>query len=99
MYGSSFSGWSKFPICKDMDACMSTQKLRKVLGDSKGSDITAKMLGEWHRKMRRLSTYRQYSTYIDGLKEILTAPMSKITNWDRKIQNNWLRDCKFFVNI
>ncbi len=99
MNKDSFSGWDKFPICKDLDVRMSSQRLRKILNDSKGGDITSKMLKEWHRKMKRLSTYRQYSTYIDGLKEILTAPINKISGWDRKIQNNWLGNRKFFVNI
>lgn len=99
MNENSFDSWGKLPICKDLDACMSSQKLRRTLNDSKGGDITNKMLKGWHGKMKRLSTYRQYSTYIDGLKEILAAPIDKIASWDRKIQNNWLRDRRFFVHI
>jgi len=95
----SFKDWHNLPICKDTNACMSSKELKAILNNSKSSDIDKAFLSEWHKKMRELSTYNKYSKYIDGLKEMLTIPITDISKWDRNIKNNWLGSKKFTVDI
>jgi len=99
MNNNSFANWGDFPVCKDMATTMTSKELRDILNKSKGSDISKSWLDKWHAKMKRLSTYKQYAKYIDGLREILKIPMSELSRWDRKIQNNWLKSKKFLINI
>jgi hypothetical protein len=96
---SSFSDWNKFKVCKDMSTIMSSAELRDRLNHSKGGDITTKWLNSWHSKMKGLETYGKYSKYIRGLKEILRINMNEVSNWDRTIQNNWLKTKKFLVDV
>ena len=99
MNDTSFNGWKEFELCKDLDATMTSGQLKKILDNSKGGDIDRKYLNAWHAKMKRLTTYPQYSKYIDGLKEILSISLTEMSKWDRKIQNNWLKSKKFIVNV
>lgn len=95
----SFKDWHNLPICKDTNACMSSKELKEILNNSKSSDIDKAFLSKWHKKMRELSTYNKYSKYIDGLKEMLTIPITDISKWDRNIKDNWLGSKKFTVDI
>ena len=99
MNSTDFEGWSNFPVCKDLQATMTSSELKSALDNSKGGDITKSFLNSWHSKLKGMSTYRQYSKYIDGLKEILCVNMDEILKWDRKIQTNWLGKKKFIVNV
>jgi hypothetical protein len=99
MNSDDFTAWKSFPICKDVGAVMSSKELRQVLNMSKGSDVSKSWLDKWHAKMRRLSTYKKYAKYIDGLREILKLSMPELAKWDRKIQNNWLKSKKFLVDV
>jgi len=99
MNHDNFSSWKDFPICKDIGAVMPSKELRQVLNLSKGSDISKTWLDNWHRQMKRMSTYGKYAKYIDGLREILKITMPELTKWDKRIQNNWLKSKKFIVSI
>ena len=94
-----FDGWKDLPICKDIQTTMSSKEIKSRLDNSKGGDITKSFLNDWHAKMKQLSTYKNYSKYIDGLREILSVSMNDISNWDRKIKNNWLRKKKFIIDV
>lgn len=99
MNADGFNGWKDFPICQDLGAEMPSKELRMKLNASKGSDITTKYVNDWHKKMKRLTTYGQYSKYIDGLAAILKISMNELHGWDRRIQTNWLNKKKFLVNV
>lgn len=99
MFNRGFEGWKDSKLCQDMHALKSSTEMRQVLDDSKAGDVTKAFLKSWHDNMRRLSTYNKYSTYIDALQDILSRPITEIKNWDRRIQNTWLRNKKFVVNI
>lgn len=99
MNANGFAGWKDFPICKDMEATKSSTELRKILNDSKGSQITKAYLNSWFDTMRGLETYGKYSKYIRGLKDILAINMNELNGWDRKIQNNWCKSKKFLVDL
>lgn len=99
MNKNGFTGWADFPICKDMGTTMSSSELREILNNSKGGDVTKAYLRDWLGRMKHLETYSKYSKYIRGLREILKINMNELSNWDRKIQNNWLTSKKFLVDI
>lgn len=99
MNDNTFNNWPQFPVCKDLDAHMSSKELRDILNNSRGSDIDKKMLKDWRTKIRRLSTYSKYSVYIDGLMEVLLAPISKISKLDTRIKNSWIGKKKFFIDV
>jgi hypothetical protein len=96
---ASFNDWRSFTVCEDTDTCMSSKELKAILNQSKSSDIDKTYLSNWHNKMRRLSTYNKYSKYIDGLKEILTVPITEVNKWNRNIKENWLDGKKFAIDI
>jgi hypothetical protein len=99
MNHDSFTEWKSFQVCRDIDAKASSKDVRLMMANSKGGDITKAYLDKWHAKMKRLSTYGKYSKYIDGLRKILLLSMNDISNWDRNIQNNWLKSKKFLVDV
>lgn len=94
-----FSGWKHLPICKALGADMTSASLIDMLERSKASDINAAWLNEWHAKLRNMSTYKKYSKYIDGLRAILRTPIRTIEGWPKKIQDTWLSDKKFVVDV
>lgn len=99
MNNNDFKDWKSFPICEEMDAIMHSGELRRILNDSRGSEISKAWLNTWHKKMQLMSTYNKYSKYIDGLHDILKIPMTELHKWDRNIRNNWLKSNKFLVDV
>jgi len=96
-YLADFDGWKEIEVCKDLGCIKSSSKLHEILNESKVSNVNKGLLEEWHTKMRKLSTYANYSSYIDGLREVLSLSAKDINGLDRNLKKNWLEEKPFIV--
>jgi hypothetical protein len=94
-----FDGWKNVPLLKDMGCTHSSKYMINILNNSTSNMITNKYIKSWYNRLRKMSSYKSNSTWIDGLYEILLLPEKEIGAYGREIKHNWLKDNKFLVNI
>jgi len=99
LFQKGFDHWADIPLTRDLNCVRSSSYMVKALNESKAADINARYLKAWHNEMQQLSTYRKYSKYIDALYELLKLHTKHFNDFDKQIQNNWLRKKKFLVDI
>jgi hypothetical protein len=99
VWRSNFDGWKDIPIINDMQCLRSSEDMRNILNDSRSGDINKSFLDKWLTTMKSLSTFKKYQKYIIGLHEILSIPVKDISDFDKKIQKNWLEGNTFPVNL
>jgi len=95
VWKKDFDLWAQIPLCKDLGCTKSSDKMIELLHNSSATKITVPYLKSWYGRMKKLSTYKQYGKYIDGLYEILKNSTKTFNNYDKRIQSNWLEDKKF----
>lgn len=99
MWIKGFDGWKNVQLAKDMKCTLSSTKMINTLNDSNPTMINATYLEKWLSTMKGFSTYKNNSKYILGLYEILKISSRELCNWDKEIQNNWLGNKKFMVDL
>jgi len=99
LWKPEFNEWDEIPLANDMQCITGSEKMLKLLTSSDSRAISAPFLRKWYTKLRSMSTYNEYSKYIDGLYEILKIKTKELTGWDRRIKKNWLEKKKFIVNF
>lgn len=99
VWRKGFNKWKDIPLAQDMDCITSSERMIELLNSSKTSSINIPYLKKWYAGLKRMSTYKENSHYIDGLYEILTISARELQEWDREIKNNWLSDKKFLVEV
>lgn len=99
MWKKGFDGWKDISLAKDMRCIASSDKIITWLNESKPTRINSTYLNDWLKTMKSFSTYRNNSNYINGLYEILKISSKELQEYDRKIQNNWLKNKKFLVEV
>lgn len=99
LFQANFNSWGDIPLTRDLDCVKSSKYMKDILNASRAGDINAKYLKDWHNKMRQLSTYKKYSKYIDALYELLKLNVKHFSDFDKQIQNNWLKKKKFLVDV
>lgn len=95
VWDTGFSRWGDIPLVKDMRCIRSSKEMHKLLNSSNIRAINKTFLKKWYEKMKQMSTYRQYSSYIDKLYAILNAPTQAIQKIDTELQKNWLEGNTF----
>ena len=95
VWNADFDGWADIPLVNDLECVKSSSDMIELLHESSATKITSKYLKDWYARMRRLSTYKQYSKYIDTLYEILKNKTSDFHNFNKKLQANWLEGNQF----
>lgn len=99
MWKKGFDGWKDVALAKDMKCIASSDKIITWLNESKPTRISPTYLKDWLKTMKGFSTYKNNSNYINGLYEILKISSKELQGYDRKIQNNWLKQKKFLVEV
>lgn len=95
VWNSNFSSWEDIPLVKDMRCTKTSADMIALLNKSDNRSINKTFLRSWYTKMKSLSTYKQYSSYIDKLYAILNSPIKSIRGIDNELQANWLEGKQF----
>ena len=95
IWSPGFDGWDKIPLVNDIGCVCNSDIMINTLNTSSASKITAKFLNSWFSRMKKLSTYKMYSEYIDELYEVLKNKPSVFQKCNKNIQNNWLEGAEF----
>lgn len=95
VWAKGFSEWETIPLVKDLHCTKSSDDMHRLLNSSSIRTINKTFLNNWYAKMQRMSTYKQYSSYIDKLYAILNAPVKAIRDMDTSLQRNWLEGKTF----
>jgi hypothetical protein len=95
VWSTDFNQWGEIPLVNDLGCTKSSRQMVELLHKSSATKITLKYLQGWHNRMRSLSTYKQYSKYIDGLYEILKNRTKAFHEYNKRLQSNWLEGSKF----
>jgi len=99
MWKTGFDGWKKVKLAKDMQCTAPSDKIITWLNESKPGRINTTYLNNWLNTMKGFSTYKDNSDYVNGLYEILKISAKELKAYDRELQNNWLKQKKFLVEI
>lgn len=97
IYRTEFDSWSSIKIANEMQCINSSSYMKSMLNMSKAGSITKVFLNNWYEKMKRLSTYKEYSEQIDALYHILNFPREKMTEVGFDIKKNWLEKNEFTI--
>lgn len=95
LWATNFDGWKDIPLAAEMGCVTESSKMVDMLNSSSAAIITPKFLQDWHAKMRSMSSYQKYASYIDGLYEILKFKVKSFQDFEKQIQKNWLEGNKF----
>jgi hypothetical protein len=95
IWSADFSRWQDIPLVKDIGCVLPSTDMIELLHKSAAAKITTKFLNTWHSRMKSLSTYKMYSKYIDGLREVLKNSTKAFHDYDKGLQKNWLEGAKF----
>lgn len=97
VWGVGFDRWGDIPLVNDLGCTMNSRDMIELLHKSSATKISKKFLTSWYSRMRKLSTYKQYAKYIDGLYEILKNTTKSFQEYDKRLQSTWLEG-KPFLN-
>lgn len=95
LWHPGFDKWKEFPLAADLGCVESSANMIDLLNTSSANRITLKFLQSWHNRMRKLSSYKKYSVYVDGLYEILKFKVKHFQDFEKQIQRNWLEGNEF----
>lgn len=95
VWSDGFEQWGEIPLVADIGCTLSSKAMIDYLHKSDANKISPKFLKAWRDRMRRLSTYKMYSTYIEGLYDVLVNSVKTFHNCNKSIQRNWLEGAKF----
>lgn len=95
VWSAGFDQWAEIPLVKDLGCTLNSRDMIELLHKSSATKISKKFLATWYSRMKRLSTYKQYSKYIDGLYEVLKNTTRSFQDYDKELQRNWLQGAKF----
>lgn len=90
VFSNTFDRWGEIPLTVDLKCVRSSKNMHKLLNESKRQYINKPYLLKWFSRMKAMSTYEQYSSYIDRLYDILKAPVSAIDSVSLNIKDGWL---------
>lgn len=99
LWHPDFEEWKNIPLAMDIGCVASSRYMAESLNNSNAGKINALFVKDWHKKMKRLSTYKTYAKYIDGLAEMLKINHSEYDKFDKTIQKNWIEGKKFIVDF
>lgn len=92
-----FDEWKNFPICKDFKCIESSDTLIKQLHESDPNFINKEFLDSWLIRMKKMSVYKKYDSYINLLYEILNVSSEELQKQDKIIQHTWIENKKFII--
>jgi len=99
LFLEDFSQWDEIPLARDMQCVATSEKMVKLLKSADTRSISLPFLKKWYQTMRKMSSYKEHSKYVDALYEILKIKTNELMKWDRRIKNNWLSGKKFIVDV
>jgi hypothetical protein len=99
MWKKGFDGWKDIGLARDMGCISSSDRIINWLNESKPSRVNKLYLNKWLDIIKRFSTYKDNSHYIRGLHEILNISGKELTGFNRDLQENWLKNKKFLVEV
>ena len=95
VWAQGFNKWKEISITKDMGCITPSKTMIELLNNSSADKITLVFLKKWYSKMKGLSTYKNYASYIDNLYEILKIDADEFGNCSKVIQENWMGNRDF----
>jgi len=99
MWKPGFNGWKDVKLAKDMQCIASSDEIITQLNESKPGRINTVYLRKWLNTMKGFSTYKDNAHYVNGLYEILNISFKQLSEYDKELQNNWLKQNKFLVEV
>lgn len=97
LYNKDFDKWDEIPLSKEFSCTRDSGLMSNLLNNSRASNINKQFIQGWYAKMKRLETYKQYSTHIDGLYEVLLLTARNLKKLDVDIKKNWVEGKKFII--
>ena len=95
VWTEDFNHWGEIPLVNDIGCTLSSKAMIDYLHKSDANKISPKFLKTWLERMKRLSTYKMYAKYIDGLHDVLKNGVKTFQNCNKSLQKNWLEGAKF----
>jgi hypothetical protein len=94
---NTYNGWKDIPLSKEMRCIRSSSDMRSILNDAKAQTINKAFVTKWYNTLKSFSTYKENSAFVDGLAEVLGAPMKTIKSMETNLKKNWLEGKKFSI--
>jgi len=95
-FGDDFDKWDKIEITKALKATKTSHTMKNILNQG-DINFTRNQIDSIKHKFRSLSTYREYSEYIDMFMEITSLPIDKLKEIDCNLKHTWIGNKKFII--
>lgn len=95
-FSDDFDKWDELGITKALQATKTSREMRAIL--NKGDiDFTKSQLDRLKSKFKSLSTYQEYSKYIDMFTEVMFLTPDKLKEIDCNLKHTWIGNKKFII--
>lgn len=95
-FNSSFNGWKDIGITKEFKATKSSARMREILQSGKIA-FNKSSFTSLDGKLKSLSTYKEYSKFIDAFIELFKLPKKVIHDRDKDLKHNWVGNKEFII--
>jgi len=95
-YSNGFDGWKNIEIVKHFGAIKSSAVMHKML-DNSDVKFDKPFFMALKRKFRALSTYKDYSGYLDKFIELVSLPNKMLADRDKELRHTWVEESKFIL--
>jgi len=96
MFREDFDGWRLMPIAKEMQAIRSSGRMNNIINHG-NIDINKQFITALKKKFKRLSTYKAYQQYIDGLIEVISHSDEELDTRDKDLKHTWVEGEDFII--
>jgi hypothetical protein len=92
-YSPNFDQWKNIEIMQMLNAVRSTNEMKAILNRAEMT-FDKSYFNKLKRMFRALSTYAEYSEYVDKFLEIVKLPAKVLLERDRELKHTWIGNAK-----
>jgi len=95
-FDNTFNGWKDIEIMRAFSATRSSERMHSIL--HKGAmDFNKPFFKSLSKKLKSLSTYKEYSRFIDAFIELSQLPEEMLKARDKDLKHTWVGNEEFII--
>lgn len=96
LLSDDFSEWKSIGITNAMGTVRSSGRLKDMINNGNFA-INKQFITALKKKFKSLSTYREYSEYLDGFIEVISLPAEELNARDKDLRHTWVEGADFII--
>lgn len=95
-FDNSFSSWKDIEIMRALDATTDSGRMSEILRNGK-IKFTKTFFNKLAKRLTSMSSYREYSEYIDTFIELINLPDDLLAERDKDLKHTWVENEEFII--